>query len=282
MKFGFFPGCAYDGAAGYRESVEAVCRVLKIELEEIPGWNCCGATTYFSLDEVQAQALAGRIFAAALTHGHREIVTVCNACYATLRKAGRTLTENPEKMDRINRILAPEGLKFEKAIEVRHLLEVLVNEVPEDAWKAGRPAGMRRPAVAGYYGCQLTRPAGDLDSTENPQILEKFIQRLGFVPVEHSAKTICCGASHAVPYAGDCRALISRIIREVRTKGADMVVSVCPMCQFNLDALQQQGRGLSPLPAPFFTQLAGMALGLEPGELGMQKLLVPLKEIWKK
>ncbi|MBU0699184.1 MAG: CoB--CoM heterodisulfide reductase iron-sulfur subunit B family protein, partial [Proteobacteria bacterium] len=276
VKYGFFPGCAYHAAAGYSESTAAVCRTLGIELAEIPEWNCCGATTYLGIDDFQALALAGRIFALAQTLELKQIVTVCNACYTTLRKANQMLAGDPEKLARINRLLSPEGIRIEGSLRIRHLLDVLVNDVPKDAWSRNQPAILTGLKVAGYYGCQLTRPPSDLDRPENPEILEKFIETLGFVAIEHSAKTRCCGAAHAVPYAGDCRVLIARIIREVRTKGADLVISICPMCQFNLDA-GQQGLGLAPVPVPFFTQLAGMALGLKPGDLGLKKLLVPLK-----
>jgi heterodisulfide reductase subunit B len=133
-------------------------------------------------------------------------------------------------------------------------------------------------SVAGYYGCQLNRPWNDLGDAQHPTILENFLYRLGFTPIEHSAKTICCGASHTVAYAKDCRTLIGRIIGETQKKGAHMITTVCPLCQFNLDA-GQSGLKLPPMPVPYISQLAGLALGLDPSRLGFDKLLVPMTGI---
>lgn len=275
MKYGFFPGCAYHSAAGYKQSVEAVNRSLGIELTEISDWNCCGATVFLAVDEFKAVALAGRNFALAQSHGFSEIITGCNACYTTLRKADRILISEPRYLDRINSRLLREGLHIDGSVKIRHYLEVLANDIPFDVWAKNRPAKRKNISVAAYYGCQLTRPWGDLDHPERPQILERFIERLGFRPVEHSAPTLCCGASHAVPYKRECRPLVSRIIQEVKTKGADVVTTICPLCQFNLDG-GQQGDDIPQVPVPYFSQLAGLALGLEPESLGLDKLLVPM------
>lgn len=278
MKYGFYPGCSYHSAAGYTESVDSVCRVLGIELEEIDDWNCCGATAFFSSDELNGLALAGRVFALAQACGIREIVTVCNACYTTLRKAGRMLAHYPDRLAEVNGRLAHEGLKLDRDIPVRHLLDVFVNDVVEEVWSKERVKGTLSLSVAGYYGCQLTRPWGDLDDPGHPSIMEDFIERLGFQSVSHSARTLCCGASLAVPYEDECSPLISRIIGEARAKGADIITTLCPLCQFNLDVGQKDSLR-RPVPVPYFTQLAGLALGLEPRELGLDKLLVPMTDL---
>ncbi len=277
MKYGFFPGCAYHTAAGYRQSLEAVCSRLGIELNEIPDWTCCGATVFFSIDKFKALALAGRIFALARKSGFDEIVTGCNACYTTLRKAACIFSEDKETLDSINERLARQELKADGDMKIRHFLEILVDDVPEDVWQ-GNAFDMR---VAAYYGCQLTRPWADLDDSERPAILERFIERIGFLPVEHSAKTLCCGASHAVPYAKACLPMISRIVNGIRDKEAEIVTTICPMCQFNLDAGMKNGKALPSIPVTFFTQLAGLSLGIDPSALGLDKLLVPFKQINK-
>ncbi|HUV51015.1 MAG TPA: CoB--CoM heterodisulfide reductase iron-sulfur subunit B family protein [Anaerolineae bacterium] len=277
MKYGFFPGCSYNSAAGYRQSVDAINRLMEIDLIEIPDWNCCGATAFFSLDEFKALALTARLFALAQASGFREIVTVCNACYTTLRKANQILSSNPETVSRINKELSKEGLLMEGNFTVRHYLEVLYNDVPAEKWSKNLTEKFKNYKVACYYGCQLTRPWGDLDHMEQPTILDRFIERLGFLPVDHSARTICCGASHTVSYADECGLLVSRIIREVHAKGGHMITTLCPLCQFNLDSWQKNLT--HPIPVPFFTQLAGLALGLNPTELGLNKLLVPINKV---
>lgn len=278
LTYGFFPGCAYATAAGYRESVDAVNRRLGIELVEIDDWNCCGATSIFSLNQDDALILTGRLFALAEAQGHEQILTVCNACYTTLRKASKTLSESPADLARVNQGLSREGLRLNRLQPVRHYLEILFEDVPPDAWSAARPARIGRLKVAAYYGCQLTRPWADLDHVERPALLDRFFSRLGFQAVEHSARTICCGASHALPYEKECRPVIRRIVEEARRRGADVISTLCPLCQFNLDSLQKPGDGQA-IPVPYFSQLAGLALGISPQMLGFGKLLIPADSV---
>jgi heterodisulfide reductase subunit B len=278
LTYGFFPGCAYATAAGYRESVDAVNRRLGIELVEIDDWNCCGATSIFSLNQDDALILTGRLFALAEAQGHEQILTVCNACYTTLRKASKTLSESPADLARVNQGLSREGLRLNRLQPVRHYLEILFEDVPPDAWSATRPAHSGRLKVAAYYGCQLTRPWADLDHVERPALLDRFFSRLGFQAVEHSARTICCGASHALPYEKECRPVIRRIVEEARRRGADVISTLCPLCQFNLDSLQKPGDGQA-IPVPYFSQLAGLALGISPQMLGFGKLLIPADSV---
>jgi heterodisulfide reductase subunit B len=278
VRYAFFPGCAYHAAAGYKESVDALNKAIGLDFVELPDWNCCGATTYFGMDKWKAVALTGRLLALAQAQGFEEIVTVCNACFSTLRKANEWFIAHPENLREVNSCLREENLHIDGPIKVRHYLDVLVHDVPENTWARNKGTDLSGVSVAGYYGCQLNRPWNDLGDPEHPTILEDFIQMLGFTPVEHSAKTRCCGAAHAVAYVKDCRPLIGRIIGEVHGKGAHMVATVCPLCQFNLDA-GQSGLRLPRVPVPYFSQLAGLALNLDRESLGLKKLLVPLSGI---
>ncbi len=278
MRYGFYPGCSYKSSAGYKESVEAVNRELGIDFDEIQDWNCCGATTIFSLNNEDALLMVGRIVAIANSLKLKEIVTVCNACYTTIRKAKNIFESLPETIEPVNKRLASEGLKLEQTIPVRHYLEILANDIAEDVWRVKRKRNLSSLRVAAYYGCQLTRPWADLDHPERPQILDRFFKQLGFSVVNHAAKTLCCGAAHSLHYSADCNTLISRIIRETSNQGADVIRTLCPMCQFNLDS-SQAGIDVPSVPIPYFTQLAGLALGIEPDRLGIRKLLVPLKPV---
>jgi heterodisulfide reductase subunit B len=273
MKICFYPGCSFATSAGYKESTEAVCRKLGIELNEIPDWNCCGATVMFGENKLRALALAARHFALVQAMGFEDLVTGCNACYATLRKAARLLTEDQDLFRKTREILQNLGLELDRIPQVRHLLEVLVEVMPDSSSDKYKTL-----AVGAYYGCQLTRPNQDLDKGEHPEILEHFLDRIGFAVKEHSASTQCCGASHAVIYKNECQGLSHRIIREIGNKGAQVIATICPLCQFNLDQAQTQGNGPG-LPVTYFTQLAGLALGLAPSELGLNKLLVSADKV---
>jgi len=279
MRYGFFPGCSYKSEAGYAESVAAVNQELGIELTELSDWNCCGATAMFSLNETEALAINARLFALANSQGFDQIVTTCNACYTTLKKAKHIFESNPEAIAPINTQLSHEGLSVENLCSVRHYLDVLHNDVAADVWSQRASTFNSEFKVAAYYGCQLTRPWADLDQPERPTILDEFITRIGFKTVDHSAKTLCCGASHFFPYEHECGRLIKRIIGEVVRKGAQMITTVCPLCQFNLDSMQAK-TSMPSVPVSYFTQLAGLALGFTPRELGMQKLLVPWQQLF--
>lgn len=276
MRYGFFPGCTPRAAAGYKESVEAINLRLGIELVEIEDWNCCGATTAFSLYQDDGLYLVARIMALANQQQLNEIVTVCNACYTTLNKASEYLQSDSVAHNKINERLKTEGLVLAEILPIRHYLELLVNDVPEENWQfeSDKPAFEEKVAV--YYGCQLTRPWQKVDHPESPNILDNFFEKLGFEVVDYSAKTLCCGAALAVPYAKNCKDLVARIIRSSQHAGADLIVTICPMCQFNLETLQRHTK-LSSMPIPFFTQLIGLRMGIDPSELGINKLLIPLK-----
>lgn len=273
MKICFYPGCSFATSAGYKESTEAVCRQLGIELHQIPDWNCCGATVMFGENKLRALALAARHFALVQTMGFEDLVTGCNACYATLRKAARLLSEDQELFQKTQAVLHDLGLELDRIPKIRHLLEVLVEAMPDSSSDKYKTL-----AVGAYYGCQLTRPHQDLDKGNYPEILEHFLSRIGFLVKEHSASTQCCGASHAVIYKNECQGLSHRIIREIENKGAQVITTVCPLCQFNLDQAQNQNNGPG-LPVTYFTQLAGLALGLAPAELGLNKLLVAADKV---
>jgi heterodisulfide reductase subunit B2 len=276
VRYGFFPGCAYGSAAGYRESVDAVNRAIGVELVEILDWNCCGATAAVSLNADHAVNLCGRLFALAEAQGFDEIVTVCNACYASLQKAAHKIADNPRVLSEINQRLEKENIRISRVLPVRHYMDVLIEDIPLENWLPQQEQAIFKLPVAAYYGCQLTRPYGHRAQAERPGRLERLLRQLGLTVVEHSAKTLCCGASHMIPYASACSPLISRIIKEIEAKGGAVITTICPMCQFNLD--NGQDRLKAPkLPVTYFTQIIGLAIGIDPGNLGLDKLLTPFR-----
>ena len=277
MKYGFFPGCAYKTSAGYEASVNAVNDVLGISLTEISDWNCCGATAAFSTDEKAALTLTGRIMALAAGQGFKEIVTVCNACFATLKKAGEKFDRDPVLLQEVNQSLKTDRLNLERAVPVRHYMDVLLEDILPSAWPEKRkPFCGGDTKIAAYYGCQLVRPHGDRSQAERPDRLERLLANLGLPMIAHSARTLCCGASHIIGYEKECLPLISRITGEVQAKGADIITTICPMCQFNLDYGQGKSKGRK-IPVTYFTQIIGLALGIDPKRLGLDKLLIPLE-----
>lgn len=268
----FYPGCSFETSAGYEQSLNAVCTHLDIRLKTVPDWICCGSSAFFSLQGAQGALPAARVMALAARAGATSLATGCNGCYNTLRKAQKLLDQDDKLNEGIRQQLHVQDLDLPAPdFRIRHLLEVFVQDLPSDAWnKRTDLSGLR---AAAYYGCLLTRPWTDVDDPEHPVMLDSFVRSLGFTPVDHGLKTACCGAAHALAYQENTDILVERIIRSMQEKQAEIAVTICPLCQLNLES-SQLNLGVPRLPVLFFTQAAGLTLGLSPKEIGLDKLLI--------
>ena len=156
------------GQVAYDVSARAVCEKLGIELEELPDWNCCGSTSYFSIRELESFGISARNLAIAQEMGDMDLVATCSACYTILAKTNRYLAEDKVLRDEINEALALAGRSYEGKVNVRHLLDVMVNDVGYDAIAEKVTRQLDGLKVAPYYGCQLSRPMGTFDDPEFP------------------------------------------------------------------------------------------------------------------
>ncbi|MBI5622268.1 MAG: CoB--CoM heterodisulfide reductase iron-sulfur subunit B family protein [Elusimicrobia bacterium] len=285
MNYLYYPGCSLKGTGrAYDESLKAVCRALGITLSEVPDWNCCGATAYMSVEETRAHALAARNLsladAAAADKGlKRDIIAPCSACYLVLAKTLHALDEQIETRVLVERALKAGGLDMPKAgLQVRHPLDVLVNDVGLAAISAKVKSPLKGLKLAPYYGCQLVRPYAAFDDQAHPVTMDRLMAASGAECVDFPLKTRCCGGSltGTVPDAGLRLAYI--ILKEAKKRGAHAVVTVCPLCQFNLDGYQDKIAAEFEevaMPVLYFTQVLGLALGLSERELGIQRGIVP-------
>lgn len=277
MRYLFYPGCTLKTAAGYEESIQAVLDNLGLSIPEAEDWNCCGATVYFSLDELVALTLPARVMAIAEQMEVDMLVTPCNACYATLRKARDILADNEELKGKVNQALGEENKRYRGRVKVRHLLDYFLDPEVYQLWSSKVVNQLEELKVAPYYGCQYTRPqVEDEDHPERPQALDNFLKALGAQVVDFTAKTYCCGAAQMVAHEEACLPLVKRILLDARHKGAQAIVAICPLCQLNLEVPQRK-LGMAQMPVVYFTQLMGLALGIEKRKLGLEKLLIPFK-----
>jgi len=279
MELAYYPGCSLHASSElYDIQCKLVFRNLGIELKEIPDWNCCGATAAAKTDDFLAIALPARNLGIADATGLSEIVIPCSSCYSRTLVSQQRLSCDPELKESINAEL---GRKVEGKIKVSNILEVLKprvvsGEIPEKAKK--KLEGLK-PAC--YYGCLLTRFPCDVtvtDDVENPQGMEIICRSLGADPVDWSYKTDCCGASASVNDAEQSLLLMSRIMKDAVARGANCFVSTCPLCQFNVDAYQDQVAekyGLEKrLPVYFITELIGISMGFDPIEMQVDRHFV--------
>ncbi len=277
MKYLYFPGCSLKGTGkAYEESLLAVFRALGIELREIEDWNCCGATAYMSVDEAKSYALAGRNLAIA-EREDLDVIAPCSACYLGLNKAQKGLEEHPEIRAKVTKALAAAGLEYQGKVKVRHPLDVLINDVGLDEIAKRIKAPLKGKKFAPYYGCQIVRPFASFDDQYNPETMDRLLATAGAECVTYPLKTRCCGGSltGTVPEVGLRLAYI--ILKEAKKRGAEAIVTVCPLCQFNLDGYQDQiARKFEAvdMPVVYFTQILGLAMGLSADELGLKRSII--------
>jgi heterodisulfide reductase subunit B len=288
MKYLYYPGCSLKGTnRAYEESTLAAFKALDVELEELKDWNCCGATAYMAVDELKAFALAARNLALAEKQDGSDgatMVAPCSGCYLVLSKTQHYLEEYSEVGRTIDTALQAADLTYTRRVHVRHPLDVLIKEIGVQAIAAKVQRPLTGLKVASYYGCQIVRPYAAFDDQVNPTTMDRLMQALGAETVDWPLKTRCCGGSLMGTLREVGLPLSYILLKEAQKRGADVVATACPLCQFNLECYQdemgKQYKERLALPVVYFTQLLGLALGLSEHQIGMQRLLVPLKASW--
>lgn len=277
MKYAYFPGCSQSSTAEeYNRSLLAVAKRLEImELVEIPDWNCCGATPAAAIvHPTLPHSLAARNLSIAREMGMDSVVAPCAACYKNLRKASIDLRQNEELRAQLRGTLNNRSLSQVPA--VRHPLDVVVNDVGLDNVPVTKPLqGMK---IACYYGCLLTRPAGGFDDIEYPTSMDRLMEALGAEAVDFPYKTKCCGGGIYMFHEKVSFAMSADVLAHAKAAGANAVAVGCPFCQLLLDLYQDKLGEIRNtkfnLPIIFFSQLMGLAMGLDRAELGLEKLIV--------
>jgi heterodisulfide reductase subunit B len=250
-----------------------------IELED---WNCCGSTPYGSLSELEAVCVAARDLALAERTG-LDLVTPCSACYTTLSKANSHLKQYPDLKAKVDEALAAAGLKYEGKVKVRHLAEVLIKDIGIKSIESKVVSPLHGLRVAAYYGCQLLRPELEFDDPERPHLLEQLIISLGAEAAPFPLRSRCCGGSLIIPEMNTSLSLIRQLLENAASNGAQLLITPCPLCQTNLDVYQgmvnRKFKTKYNLPILFFTQLIGLAFGIDYKALGLKKNVVSAEKV---
>ena len=279
-EYAYFPGCSLEKmASSYHMSAMETTKKLGIKLKEIEDWNCCGATTYFYIDELLAYTLCARNLAIAEKTG-LDVVAPCSACYKNMYFTVAHLKKDPDLAEHVNFALEEDNLHFTGNIGVKHLIEVFCQDVgPEELKsKVTKPlAGLR---VAPYYGCQIVRPQKEKEDVEQPQFFEEMLAAIGATPVNYPLKMRCCGGSLMISSRTAALSMVRNLLQCAVDAKATVVATACPMCQVNLEVYQQQvnqefGTNFS-VPILYFTQLIGLAMGIPPKKLGIGKEFIAM------
>jgi heterodisulfide reductase subunit B2 len=276
MNIGFYPGCSLEGSSReYAESLKAIAPHIGLELREMDGWECCGASAAHSLDHDLALALPARILARAEAQQMDELLVPCAACFNRLASAKKSLADDAK----IRTSVASELTEaYTGTTQLHNILEVL-SDLLTPAVLSHMP-GTFPHKVACYYGCLLVRPAKVVGSSrlEDPVGMDEIMKRIGATPLSWGMKTECCGAGLSVARTDIVGELCGRILADADARGAEAIIVACPMCHSNLDMRRRESEraagGKFALPVLYVTQAIGLALGLDPVLLGLQRHFV--------
>jgi heterodisulfide reductase subunit B len=271
-------------AKGFDVAGRASAAALGFELAELSQWNCCGATFPLAMENELALVGPARILIDAQKTDIR-LLTLCSICYNVLKRTARFLQENEEKRERIE-LFIEEG--YEREVQVLHFLEVLRDELGFVALSERAAKRLEGLMVAPYYGCLLLRPQDEigLDDPDEPTILHNLLSSLGCEVVDFPHKTECCGSYLTMSAPDAAEELAYTILRSAVREGAEAMVTSCPLCQFNLDYRQgemvNKHSDMAPLPILYFTQLLGIALGLDSTDYRFDQHYVDPRPLLKK
>lgn len=289
MAYTVYPGCASE-ASGKANliSFEAVAEALGLEVHELEDWNCCGATVVANaIGDFAQQAIAARNLALAEKAG-RDIVIACSSCYLNLAWTNEKMKEEPKFKDQINEALGAAGMSYGAGLQVRHMFDVLVNEVGLDKIRERTIKPLEGLKVACYSGCQtvraLRRP--DFDDVEYPVVLDRLVEALGATAVPFPMAARCCGGAQQFTNAALIYDLTGQVLESAAQNGADIIVTSCPMCALNTEAFQGKIAKLNnkkyDMPVLFVTQLMGVAFDLKPKDLAFSyNIISPYKKLAK-
>lgn len=274
MKIPYFPGCTLKSfARKFEESAIAAAKRLDIEFVEIPRWNCCGVVSSLATDDIIHHVAPIRNFVRVLemnqqgiVRDNKRLLTLCSMCYNTLKRSNNRMKNSPDDLKVVNDFMSNE-IDYDGSVELIHFLSLL-KEIGFDKIQSKVVNPIKNLKVAGYYGCMLLRPKEiGIDNPESPTIMEDFIRSLGAEAVDWRCRHKCCGSYLTLNNKDTVVNLGYDILTDAQRSGADIVITSCPLCAFNLDNRQKDIRRKYPdfknIPVVYFTQLMTVAFGIE-------------------
>lgn len=288
-KYAFWPGCVSKGAAPeLYVSTNRVAQALGIELVELESATCTGAGVIQEQNPEMADALNARTFALAQQLG-LPLMNICSTCQGIESMVQDKLAKNPEYLEKVNAILADEGLHYTPGLEIKNFLWILVEDFGLDRLKSMVKRPLTGLRIGPFYGCYILRPSQILGMDEHPdrdRYLEWVIEAVGAEAVDYEGKKKCCGFPILTINRENSLKQAGNHIHEAQDLGADALVSPCPLCHLNLDAQQPAAKQVTQydieLPILHLPQMIGMALGIDPGEMRLNRHVVSTKKLLQK
>jgi succinate dehydrogenase / fumarate reductase cytochrome b subunit len=284
MKVAFWPGCVSKGACPeLYVSMQKIAPTLGLELLELTEAPCTGAGVLTEQNPELAYSLNALTLAMAEEKG-ADLMTICSTCQGVLSGAQYHLANDEALLKRVNGVIAETGYQYRGTTKVKHLLWMIVEDVGLDQIRPHIKRKLTGLNVAPFYGCYILRPEEHLGLREKPErstYLEKIIELIGATPVEYHGKSKCCGFPMLTFNPDTSLKMAGKHLIEAKTKGADVLVTPCPLCHLNLDGQQPDAEKAikAPIGTPIFhlPQLLGLAFGFEPAELRLNHHVVNTK-----
>ncbi|MEE9590894.1 MAG: CoB--CoM heterodisulfide reductase iron-sulfur subunit B family protein [Thermodesulfobacteriota bacterium] len=284
MKIPYYPGCTLNTVAkDFDTSAREAATVLGLELKELDQWNCCGASFPLTPDNVMGLTAPTKVLVNARKEGDT-VTTLCSVCYNVLKRTNKAINDDRDRRNLINEFIEEE---YDGSLQVIHFLEVLRDRIGFDKVKNLVKRPLKGIKTGAYYGCMLLRPFEDIgiDDPEAPVIFEDLLRSLGCEPVEFPNKIECCGAHLAMGNEDVVVRLSGNVMTSAIDSGADLIVTSCPLCQYNLEKSQkrlvQDNADYSGIPVLYFTQILGLALGQSEDMLGFEKNIWDIRPLLK-
>jgi len=283
QNFPYYPGCTLKKTAkNFEKSALASASHMGMELVELDRWNCCGAVSSLTSDDVMHHVAPVRNLVrvqqmneSGVVDNEYRLVVLCSMCFNVLKRSSLLIDEDAEMLKTINEFMDREP-DYEGNVKVVHFLEILRDEIGFDKLREKVLNPLEGLKVSSYYGCTLLRPREvGIDNPEAPTIMDDLMESMGAEAVDNPYKSLCCGSYHTV---GENRDVVAertyKIINGARRNGADVLVTSCPLCAFNLDNRQKLTKKIHPdfkhMPVLYFTQLMALAFGKEQ-EAGLEE-----------
>ena len=285
MKFAYYPGCsARSTCAELNVATHRVAAKLGLELVQLESATCTGARELRAIDPAAFYTLNLRILALAEREG-LPLMTICNTCTLNVLDAHAAFVSDRDLAASVNARLAEEGLHYSGRTKISHFLWVLHEDIGEQRLRRLVTNPLTGLSVAAFYGCHITRPPGRygfVDSRNNTA-LETIARILGCLPIEYSGRTECCGFHTAAADERVAIKLTGQHILAAKTGGAQTMVTPCPLCHTVLDGFQREIEDdleqKLDMPVLHLPQLVGLALGLTPDELNIDRHMIPAEVV---
>ena len=288
MKYAFYPGCVARGATPelYFATLEVCARLgIELDVESMRSASCTGSGVLQEKNERLGDTLNARNFALAERSG-LPLMTICSTCQGVMGQANKRLTENPDYLAEINEDLAEEGLEYKGTADPRHLLWVILEDVGIEKLKSMVVRPLEGFKAAPFYGCYIVRPSSALGFEEHPDrqdSLEQVIEAVGAEVIDFPGKTLCCGFPILTINEKNSVKMVANHTLDAKGRGADAMVTPCPLCHLNLDGYQPSAAAAAKtpigLPILHLPQMIGLALGIDPKAMRVNKHIVSTKKL---